>query len=242
MKDEKLWIRIKNFNLDNNTSEFTFSKRLARDNNWKIEFTTKVIEEYKKFIYLCCISNQPITPSDAVDQAWHLHLTYTESYWKKLCGETIRKEIHHNPTKGGNLERDKFLKCYDSTFETYKLEFHQEPPSTIWLNNNKRFKEINFKRINLDRFWLIKKPSKEILLPIKIVLLLLFVSLIFIQAKSSDSSSGILFPIIMILFIIVLVIFGKNKNGRNDGCSYDDYNHYDDGCDSGCSGCSGCGD
>ncbi|MDG1398328.1 MAG: hypothetical protein P8P88_08070 [Polaribacter sp.] len=238
MKNEKLWIKIKNFNLDDNNSNFTFSKRLSRDNNWKIEFANKVINEYKKFIYLCCITNNSITPSDAVDQAWHLHLTYTKSYWKELCGETLGKALHHNPTKGGSLEKNKFSKCYDSTFEIYKQEFNQEPPTNIWLNNQKRFQEINFRRINLDKFWLIKKPSKRIVLSFKILLVLLVIPFMFIQAKGRESSSDIIFPIIMIIFIVIVIIFGGSKNGRNGGCSYDD--HYDDGCDSGCSGCSGC--
>jgi hypothetical protein len=239
MKNKDLWIKIKNFKLDDTNSDFTFSKRLARDNNWSIEFAKKVIEEYKKFIYLCCVSNTSITPSDAVDQAWHLHLTYTKSYWIEFCNKTIGKQIHHNPTKGGNLEKDKFTKCYDTTFQIYELEFNQIPPDSIWLNNNKRFKEINFKRINTDKFWLIKKPSKRILLVSKLLTILIIIPLLFIRAKDSLAGSGAL---IIILIVVILIIAIKSNNKNNNGCSHDDYDHYDDGCDSGCSGCSGCGD
>lgn len=238
MKNEKLWIKIKNFNLDDENSDFPFSKRLARDNNWKIEFALKSILEYKKFIYLCCISEKQITPSDAVDQVWHLHLTYTKSYWKTLCKETLGKEIHHNPTKGGAVERSKFSNCYDFTFEIYKYEFKETPPYDIWLNNKKRFKEINFKRINIDEFWFIKKPSKQILLSTKLLIIVLIIPLLFIRAKDSLSDSSLII-IIMVVVIIIVTLKGKNNN-NNNGCSYDDF--HDDGCDSGCSGCSGCGD
>ncbi|MBU3011054.1 hypothetical protein KO506_06545 [Polaribacter vadi] len=238
MKNEKLWIKIKNFNLDDESSDFPFSKRLARDNNWEIKFALKSILEYKKFIYLCCVSNKQITPSDAVDQVWHLHLTYTKSYWKTFCNETLGKEIHHNPTKGGTNEREKFSDCYDSTFEIYKSEFKETPPNSIWLNNKKRFKEVNFKRINIDSFWLIKKPSKQFLFAFKLLTILLIIPLLFIRAKDSltDSSS-----IIIVLVVVIILITLKSKNNNNNnGCSYDDF--HDDGCDSGCSGCSGCGD
>ena len=192
-----------------------------------------MIEEYKKFIYLCCVSNNQITPSDAVDQVWHLHLTYTKSYWIKLCKETLGKEIHHNPTKGGKIEKEKFSNCYDATFDIYKTEFKVTPPNSIWLNNKKRFKEVNFKRINIDSFWLIIKPSKQFLFTSKLLIILLIVPLLFIRAKDSLSDSS---SIIIILIVIIVIISIKNKKNNNNGCSYDD--HYDDGC----SGCSGCGD
>ncbi len=107
MKHQNLWDKIESFQLDDLNANFTFSKRLARDNGWTFTFSKKVIAEYKKFIYLCCISENPITPSDAVDQAWHLHLTYTKSYWKDFCSNTLNREIHHNPTKGGDSEQQK---------------------------------------------------------------------------------------------------------------------------------------
>ena len=147
MKNRELWTKIKLFKLDVDQAHFSFSQRLARDNNWTHEFALKVVEEYRRFIYLCCISEgQMITPSDAVDQAWHLHLTYTKSYWNDFCKYTLEQEIHHNPTKGGHKEREKFTNCYDLTFELYRQEFGEEPKEHIWWNSQKRFKEVDFKR------------------------------------------------------------------------------------------------
>ena len=65
------------------------------------KYTDRVIEEYRKFLYLLASAGHPVTPSDQVDQAWHLHLTYTRSYWEDLCEKTIGKPLHHGPTKGG---------------------------------------------------------------------------------------------------------------------------------------------
>ena len=38
------------------------------------------IGEYKKFITLAYFSNKMITPSEEVDQVWHMHMTYTKHY------------------------------------------------------------------------------------------------------------------------------------------------------------------
>jgi hypothetical protein len=159
-----LWQKIESFTLDDPETAFKFSDRLARENGWSPEFTAAVIEEYKKFIFLCCITESGVTPSDAVDQAWHLHLTFTKSYWNDLCRDTLHKEIHHNPTKGGQQEANKFDDYYTATKELYRSKFGYDPPAAIWPVNEKRFSDIDFQRINLKQYWLIKKtvpPSKQ---------------------------------------------------------------------------------
>lgn len=240
MKDELLWEKIKNFRLDEKDAEFSFSKRLARENNWSLDFTKKAILEYRKFIYLCCISDRQITPSDAVDQVWHLHLTYTKSYWEDFCMHTIGKAIHHNPTKGGNRERLKFSDCYDATFEIYKSEFRHNPPNLIWLNKQSRFREINFKRINVDEFWFIKKPSKKLQTIIKLLVIGIFTPILFIRAEGNFS---IVIPFLIVLVIVLISFYtgDRNNGGDNSGCSTGCTFHGDSGCSSGCSGCSGCG-
>ena len=66
----ELWARLKDFDLDNPESKLRFSDRLARENGWTEAYTLRVLEEYKRFIYLCRVAGHPVTPSDEVDQAW----------------------------------------------------------------------------------------------------------------------------------------------------------------------------
>lgn len=155
----QLWNRILSFELDD-TSEFTFTDRLARENAWSYEFAVRTIVEYKKFIFLVSISNQPLTPSDSVDQVWHLHLLYTQSYWKDFCGSILQKEIHHGPTKGGASERQKFTNWYLQTLLLYQEAFEATPPSDIWPDEKERFANVNFQRIDTNSFYLIRKFFK----------------------------------------------------------------------------------
>jgi hypothetical protein len=74
-----LYERIQAFSLDQPDDGLSFSRRLARDNGWSLEYAQRVIEEYKKFAFLAVVAGHPVTPSDQVDQVWHLHLTYTRS-------------------------------------------------------------------------------------------------------------------------------------------------------------------
>ncbi len=234
MQNQPLWAKILAFSLDDSNADFPFSQRLARDNKWTKAYADRVVLEYKKFLYLCSISEESITPSDAVDQAWHLHLVYTRSYWQDLCRDTLCKDIHHNPTKGGPAEKDRYAHCYDATFARYTEEFQQEPPADIWLDNHTRFREINFKRINLNEYWLIRKPGKLLVERLGVILMMLLFSGLFINAEGSGTN--LYFLIAFVVFMAMAVISNNKKGGGGSGggCSSGDY-------DSGCSGCSGCG-
>ena len=237
IKEQKLlWEKITQFKIDDENSDFTFSKRLARENNWSLEYSKKVIDEYKKFIFLCCVTKTGVTPSDQVDQAWHLHLTYTKSYWIDFCKNTLEKEIHHNPTKGGKSEATKFDDFYSKTKEDYKTLFEKEPPIEIWPSNENRFSEIDFKRINTQKNWIIKKQTLSERNRY-LTLFFLLTSTFLIQATFLDDDR--ISAIILILLFISIVYNQVKKNGGtgcSSGCST---SSGDSGCSS--SGCSGCG-
>ncbi len=154
-----LWDKIKAFKLDDPSASFTFSDRLARENNWRLQYALRVVQEYKKFMFLICVAGHPLTPSDQVDQVWHLHLIYTQSYWRDFCQNTLGKFIQHGPTKGGSAEKAKYGNWYEKTKELYQIKFNQLPPSDIWPSSQIRFGELRFARINLHRNWVIAKPK-----------------------------------------------------------------------------------
>lgn len=78
-EQQLLWSRIQGFSFDDRTAQVTFSDKLAASQNWTIPFAQKAIEEYRKFLFLCCTSPKGAAPSKIVDEVWHLHLSYTQS-------------------------------------------------------------------------------------------------------------------------------------------------------------------
>lgn len=132
-----LWKRIEKFSLDDPEASSPFSQRLARENNWDKSYTERVIKEYKRFAFLS-ITEGPFTPSVAVDEAWHLHLIYTRSY-DKFCSEALQKKLHHNPSKGGKAEHEKFIGLYNGTLTSYESVFGDVPPLDIWPDASVRF-------------------------------------------------------------------------------------------------------
>ncbi|MDQ8190188.1 glycine-rich domain-containing protein [Roseibacillus persicicus] len=257
MKNIELWSRLEAFQLDLPEAALPFSQRLARENQWSQGFAERVMEEYKKFLYLCLEAGHPVTPSDHVDQAWHLHIIYTRSYWHDLCRDTLGQEIHHGPTKGGRKEGEKFKDWYLLTMQSYEREFGQCPPSDIWPNARERF-QSDFRRIDV-RDKLILSRRKALAVSGCLVGSLALAGCV---NDMSGETIGVLvilgLPLLAVLSLIASIAKGGSKTKRRGGagrkggsgvggwwffgggCSHDDHN--DSGCSSGCgSGCGGGG-
>jgi hypothetical protein len=153
-----LWMRISVFELDDAKSPLPYSARLARENGWSRNFACRVIEEYKRFCYIAVTASHGVTPSDQVDQAWHLHLLYTRSYWDGFCSHALGRPLHHGPTRGGTEETDKFRSWYEQTLKSYERSFGP-PPRDIWPDVETRFAQRKgFLRVDLEHYWLVRRP------------------------------------------------------------------------------------
>ncbi|WP_206445607.1 glycine-rich domain-containing protein [Spirosoma sordidisoli] len=263
-QQDVLWKKLQTFRFDEPGVALTFTARLARENGWSRAYARRVVTEYRKFLLLCCLTETGVTPSDAVDQAWHLHLNYTRSYWIDLCRTTLGRDIHHTPTQGGRQEAGKFNGFYSDTHRLYRDTFGTEPPADIWPDARTRFTSTRFQRVNRGRYWVLPKPSIQLSRGLTLVGLLL-TALLFVQASSR----------MLVVALLVIVAFGgliwllgslanSNTNpdqrrqqadegsgvillsGDADHHSHDATDGHDGadaGADSGCSasGCSGCG-
>jgi len=246
--------KLEQFDIDGGRVSFSFAERLARDSGWTVEYAQRVIVEYKRFLYLAMTAGHPVTPSDEVDQAWHLHMVYTESYWIDLCGDVLGKPLHHGPTKGGTDERAKYKDLYGMTLASYRAAFAAEPPTDIWPASKVRFRRATqFKRVNVAENWVIPKPwhTRGIRSVVSAGSFVAVVMLVFAATlgskpmKVSDVSPTTwlwigIGVVALLIFIGIMSLFGK-RGGGSSGCSSGDTS----GCssDSGCSsGCGGGGD
>ena len=142
VEHRSLWSAIQQFPLDDPDAAINFSRKLAAEQKWSPAFTQKAIDEYRKFIFLCCIAPKGASPSKTVDEVWHLHLTYSQSYWIKLCKETLGKDIHHHPSGGGEEEDHRHVQWYADTLQLYETVFESPPPADIWPPPNKHHTPI----------------------------------------------------------------------------------------------------
>lgn len=158
--ESNAWLsEVESFPLDDPRAQFPFTARLAKEQGWSLAFAGKVVIEYKRFMALAVVAGHPVTPPDAVDQAWHLHLVYTRSYWKDFCGGVLGKEIHHSPTTGGAAESDKFQDWYCRTLASYQRIFGETPDAGIWPPPQAQAHSTGSGRwVDAHEFWLLRRP------------------------------------------------------------------------------------
>lgn len=232
--ENELWKRLQRFSLDSSQADFPFSKKLAKEENWTEGFTAKAIEEYKKFVYLCCTLPNGASPSEVVDKVWHMHLIYTQNYWEEFCPNVLQQKLHHYPSKGGKNENVKHQSWFNETLKHYENIFGEKAPEDIWINQNKELKRNKFS-------WRSFK-------------FLSVFSIVFIVSSCSDRAADffslvILIPIILVFISFISGVFNKNnnkdKNNDDDG-SWGGCGGSSSSCSSSCGsscggGCGGCG-
>ena len=160
LRHQDLWARIVTHRFDDPTARLTFTARLARENGWTIRHACRVVDEYRRFVFLAVTAGHSVTPSEDVDQAWHLHLAYTRDYWETFCRDVLGGPLHHGPTRGGAREADRYDTQYRQTLAAYSIVFDATPPEDIWPGSERRFGEdLAWQRVNVARNWVIPKPS-----------------------------------------------------------------------------------
>ncbi|MEM6777641.1 MAG: TIGR04222 domain-containing membrane protein [Planctomycetota bacterium] len=168
--------KVESFQIDPGEKTLSFAARLARENAWSHQYADRVTHEYKRFCVLAMISGHPVTPSEHVDQVWHLHMTYTRSYWERFCDATLGGPLHHDPTAGGQKEGEKFRDWYSETLASYQRVFGKEPPQDIWPTPRERFRHAGDQRwINSARYWVIPKRSLVTAIMLSMLIVSLFV-------------------------------------------------------------------
>lgn len=252
-KQPELWNKLQKFSFDNPEAKFNFTQRLSRENGWSINYSIRVIEEYKKFLYLSYITKKSLTPSDEVDQAWHLHMVYTESYWKDMCENIFGYKFHHGPTKGGQKEGEKYNTQYNFTLDVYKQVFDYDAPVDIWPDAETRFSNIVYRRVNMHQNIVLNKNKvKEYLTSYCLPPFLGLIAALFICAEEIDWTSTIcwIVGIVLVVFIIRGIyryVNREDRNKRDGGNSSSSKSSGDGGCTVagsffGCgSSSSGCG-
>ena len=140
-QDHPVWASLSRYSIGPADAALPFATRLARENGWTDAQAKRVIAEYMRFCFLAATGDREVTPSDAVDQAWHLHLTYSRDYWERFCPEILGRPLHHGPTAGGATERHRYFEQYAGTLERYEQVFGETPPADIWPHAARRLIE-----------------------------------------------------------------------------------------------------
>jgi hypothetical protein len=249
-RSSPLWQRLAAMRIEAEGAALTFAARLARENGWSGRHAAAVVEEYRRFLYLAATAG-PVTPSEDVDQAWHLHLSYTRHYWDELCGRIIGMPLHHDPTEGGAGQRAHYHRQYEQTLARYRTIFGAPPPRQVWPDAEARF-AARPRRVDAGRYRLLPR-ARAGRLPLLGFGALLVAACTALLGNSAGTGDG---AIVIISILAVVAVFagalalagrGTTRKRDDGGCSggggCTGGNHHDGagGCASDGGGGGGCG-
>lgn len=119
--------------------------RLSSENGWSRSFAARAADEYLRFMTLLSESPAPLSPSDMVDQVWHLHLLHSREYRENFCGRVVGRFLDHHPGLGEDGDGARHEAQYAAALAAYRARFG-EPPPDIW--PTKPF-EARYRRVDL---------------------------------------------------------------------------------------------
>jgi hypothetical protein len=234
------WDRINNYCLADPDLFPIFYNKLKAENNWNDRFAIAVIEEYMRFLFLCTVMNTPTTPSEAVDEVWHLHLQFSKDYWNDLCPNILEMQLHHQPALAG--EHQKTVEQYNNTLAAYYEYFNQIPPEEIWPKAEIRFKPKKITAINTDVNYILSKSA------VRKTTILIILAIATVLGVTYNKEH-----LLMFLVFVSIVLWPRKKyenhatvgsscgTGCSLGCGGGDGgcgSGGDGGCGGGCGGCS----
>jgi len=135
---------LENFQVGSHGDYDIFWHKLTKEYGWSLDYSKNAFYEYKRFIHLAKVYGCRVTPSIVVDKVWHMHMTFTKSYWNELCQDVLQMELHHAPSSLGKKAEREDNECYEKTKELYLAEFGEVPPSKFWpqLGKNRNNKKL----------------------------------------------------------------------------------------------------
>ncbi|MEO5322435.1 hypothetical protein PV773_03835 [Mesorhizobium sp. CC13] len=224
LTNPELWNKIASYNFDDPLAEAPFSARLALENSWTAWRAKTVVDEYRRFIYLVCVSDELLSPSPEIDKAWHLHLTYTKDYWKRFCGETLGREVHHYPSSGPTDSQGSLREAYARTLSLLASEFGKEPVTAIWPEAS-----VSDRGLSTGTFALPPTSNLKDAIPFSVAMVLIGIGISLLWSNGLIDKVAIV-ALSVVGIIVAGILFLPNRRRRKD---------QGEGCGGGCGGSNG---
>lgn len=125
------WHVLKSYPLGGTEHEL-FLDQLEEDLGWDSLTCLRTILEYKKFLYLNCITTKTVVPSDKVSEIWQQHFSFEADYQEAVCTRILNQEIDNTPSMQRQLSIQYLKNEYWHTLYLYEKTFEVAPPTDIW--------------------------------------------------------------------------------------------------------------
>ena len=216
--EKTLLQKVMDFPLGSSKRPTALIERLIREQGWSTLHATRVLHEYRRFLYLAAAAGHPVSPPPEIDEAWHTHILFTRNYWDDFCKDILGRPLHHDPDIGLPGDMEKLADWYAKTLASYEQIFHEPPPHDLWPRRTPSSPAHSEPRLPpppgrpAARTW----PSKKLTLP---ALLLMFGSTAtagttIAATRSSSSPLQFIIGFAMVAFLILFALIAAGSQAR----------------------------
>lgn len=126
---DPLWLKLNLMNAEGLQAFAPVMEMMQKQMGQNSEMAQRVIEEYRKFLFLAMRAGHQVIPPGPVNDVWMMHLQNAQNYW-----ENLGQMIGQRPMAQG-VGAQGFASMSDTwkaTLESYEKIFGMKPPADIW--------------------------------------------------------------------------------------------------------------
>jgi hypothetical protein len=126
---DPLWLKLNLMNAQGLQAFAPLMQMMEKQMGTNSETAQRVIEEYRKFLFLAMRAGHQVIPPGVINDVWMMHLQNAQNYW-----ETLGQMITERPMAQG-VDAKSFASMADSwsaTLQSYERIFGTKPPMDIW--------------------------------------------------------------------------------------------------------------
>lgn len=126
---DPLWLKLNLMNAQGLQAFAPMMQMVQQQMGVNTEMAQRVIEEYRKFLFLAMRAGHQVIPPGVVNDVWMMHLQNAQNYWENL-GQMITEK----PVAQG-IDAKSFASMADAwaaTLKSYETIFGSKPPMDIW--------------------------------------------------------------------------------------------------------------
>ncbi|MFM8747040.1 MAG: hypothetical protein ACKOED_10295 [Aestuariivirga sp.] len=126
---DPLWLKLNMMNAEGLTAFAPLAQALQTQLGYNAAAAQRIIEEYRKFLFLAMRAGHQVIPPGIVNDAWLMHIENVQDYWETLGGMISERPLAHGlGTAGGAPAAD----AWKATLDSYERIFGAKPPMDIW--------------------------------------------------------------------------------------------------------------
>ena len=126
---DPLWLKLNVMGMQGAQNFAPVMEMMQKQMGMNSEMASRVIEEYRKFLFLAMRAGHQVIPPGAVNDVWMQHMQSAQNFWEQL-GQMITTQ----PLASG-FDSKAFSAMADpwaATLASYEKIFGTKPPLDIW--------------------------------------------------------------------------------------------------------------